>query len=232
MALLYLDENYPVFPDSYHALNDPDGLIAFGGNLLPTTLMDAYRKGIFPWYQDGDPIMWWSPSERCILRLEKFHVSKSLRKLIRKNIHTLTFNRAFSEVLRGCSAPRKNQEGGTWITNDMRKAYYRLHKLGFAHSVEVWSKGYLVGGLYGVAVNGIFSGESMFSKIPNASKLALYVLCRQLSLSSFALIDCQIQTNHLLQLGAEIISRDAFLNILSSREDLCIKWETPTEFVT
>ena len=131
--------------------------------------------------------------------------------------------------MKGCSAPRKNQEGGTWITNEMRKAYYKLHKLGFAHSVEVWSKGHLVGGLYGVAVNGVFSGESMFSKIPNASKLALYVLCRQLKLSSFALIDCQIQTNHLLQLGAEIISRDAFLNILSSREDLCIKWETPIE---
>ena len=231
MALLYLDKNYPVFPDSHHALNDPDGLIAFGGNLLPTTLMDAYRKGIFPWYQDGDPIMWWSPSVRCILRLEKFHVSKSLRKLIKKNVHTLTFNKAFSEVLKGCSAPRKNQEGGTWITNDMHEAYNRLHKLGFAHSVEVWSKGYLVGGLYGVAVNGIFSGESMFSKTPNASKLALYVLCRQLRLDSFALIDCQIQTNHLLRLGAEIVSRDVFLNILSSSEDLCVKWETPTKIV-
>ncbi|OUU37759.1 MAG: leucyl/phenylalanyl-tRNA--protein transferase [Cellvibrionales bacterium TMED49] len=231
MGLVYLDENDPIFPDSCNALNDPDGLLAFGGNLSPKTLLNAYKKGIFPWYQAGDPIMWWSPSTRCILRLDKFHVSKSLGKLIRKNNHTITVNKAFKEVLNSCSAPRDKQAGGTWITSQMHEAYYELHKLGYAHSLEVWSNSLLVGGLYGLAVNGIFSGESMFSKIPNASKLALYVLCRQLRLASFALIDCQIQTNHLLRLGAEVISRDAFLDILGSREELCLKWKAPLEII-
>ena len=227
MTLVYLDEHNPIFPDSCDAIDDPDGLLAFGGNLAPETLLDAYRKGIFPWYQDGDPIMWWSPSARCILRLDKFHVSKSLRRLIRKNIHSITFNRAFKEVLRGCSAPRDNQAGGTWITNDMYEAYSKLHTLGFAHSLEVWSNGFLVGGLYGVAVNRVFSGESMFSKTANASKLALYALCHQLRLANFTGIDCQMPTDHLLRLGAEVISRDTFLKILGSREDICLKWDTP-----
>ena len=158
--------------------------------------------------------MWWSPSTRCILRLDKFHVSKSLRRLIRKNIHSITFNRAFKEVLRGCSAPRDNQAGGTWITNDMYEAYSKLHTLGFAHSLEVWSNGFLVGGLYGVHIGGCFFGESMFSELSNTSKFCLLYLIAILKKNSFSILDSQFYNEHLIQFGAFEIKNKIYLEKL------------------
>jgi len=202
------------FPNPEDAAED--GLLAVGGDLSVKRLMHAYRSGIFPWFEDGQPILWWSPNPRMILFLEKFKVSKSLQKTIKKKIFNVTFNTCFSEVIKNCSQIKRNGQHGTWITSSMEEAYINLHQLGFATSVEVWIDEELVGGLYGVdlADKKIFCGESMFSKVSDASKVAFYNLVEILKLKNYQFIDCQMYTVHLESLGAEEIPRKDFLKAL------------------
>ena len=223
MKLTILNIDEIIFPNPELALQDPDGLLCLGGDLSSRRLIKAYSNGIFPWFSDGDPIMWWSPDPRAVLFLDKLHVSKSLSKCIRKNKFNVTWDKAFGDVISNCSkSPRKNQDG-TWITADMQEAYIRLHELGVAHSVESWKNGVLVGGLYGVAIGKVFFGESMFSLASNASKVALVFLVKKLLKDGFVMIDCQQETNHILSMGAEVIPRSKFLNILSKNtgSNLC-----------
>lgn len=209
--IFQLDLQSISFPDP--ALAEPDGLLAVGGDLSPDRLMKAYREGIFPWYDDSTPILWYSPHERFVLRPEGLKISKSMRKVIRSGHFAVTHNQAFDAVIAECATqPRRGQEG-TWITSDMQHAYRRLHALGHAHSVEVWSAEQLVGGLYGVSVGNVFCGESMFSKAANASKVALAVLCRS---GHYRFIDCQVYSDHLASLGATMISRAEYLEELIS----------------
>ncbi len=191
------------------ALTDPNGLLAVGGDLQPARLLLAYRHGIFPWYSEGEPILWWSPDPRAVLFPEHIRISRSLRKTLRQGRFRITRDRCFADVIRGCAAPRANQPG-TWITERMQKAYIRLHELGHAHSVECWKEGALAGGLYGVALDEVFFAESMFSRVRDASKVALVALCQQ----NYRLIDCQFLTEHLARLGAMAISRERFLALL------------------
>ncbi len=216
MPLTWLDprnDDQP-FPAPSRALTEPDGLLAAGGNLSPRRLLHAYRQGIFPWYSDGQPILWWSPNPRLVLFPEGINLSRSLRKTLRNGPFTVTADTAFETVIDACAAPRGPEEG-TWITPEMRRAYCRLHRLGHAHSIETWQHGQLVGGLYGVAVGRVFYGESMFSGASNASKVALAVLAIQLRRWHFAVIDCQVRTDHLLSLGAVDIPRETFLQLLN-----------------
>jgi leucyl/phenylalanyl-tRNA--protein transferase len=206
------DDDTP-FPDPATALEDPDGLLAAGGHLSTTRLLQAYRAGIFPWYSPGQPVLWWSPNPRAVLFPERIRVSRSLRKTLRKGVFSVTMDRCFEAVMRACAAPRRDQEG-TWITPDMLTAYARLHDLGFAHSVEVWQRSQLVGGLYGVALGRAFFGESMFSRISDGSKVALVHLVGQLRRWAFELIDCQVMSAHLTRLGAELVPRSEFLRLV------------------
>ena len=201
------------FPDVSTALRHPDGLLAIGGNLEPDTLLNAYRRGIFPWYSEGQPVLWWSPDPRCVLEPEQVKISRSLAKTLKKKKFKVTFNRAFADVVRGCAAPRAD-DTNTWITTDMASAYIKLHKLGHGFSAECWHNGVLAGGLYGVVIGRVFFGESMFSRITDASKVALVSLAQMLHKRRFRLIDCQVPSNHLLGLGANLIERDVFINIL------------------
>lgn len=215
MPLPWLDprnDDQP-FPAPNRALTEPNGLLAAGGSLNPRRLLQAYRQGIFPWYSSGQPILWWSPNPRLVLFPEGVNLSRSLRKTLRNGPFTVTADAAFGAVIDACAAPRAPGEG-TWITPDMRRAYCRLHQLGHAHSIETWRQGKLVGGLYGVAVGRVFYGESMFSGASNASKVALAALAAQLRRWDFALIDCQVRTDHLLRLGAVDIPRETFLQLL------------------
>ena len=196
------------FPDP--ALAEPDGLLAVGGDLSPERLVAAYAAGIFPWYSEGEPILWWSPDPRWVLRPEALHVSRSLQKRLRRGDLEVTCDRAFDDVMGACALPREGQRG-TWITRDMRKAYGRLHAMGVAHSVETWSAGELVGGLYGVSVGTTFFGESMFARVSDASKVAFARLVAMLKEWGFALVDCQVETEHLASLGATPMPRQAFL---------------------
>lgn len=198
------------FPDP--SLAEPDGLLAIGGDLRSERLIEAYRTGIFPWYNDETPILWYSPHDRFVLFPNELKVSKSLAKVIRSRRFSITHNRAFPEVISACAAQPRRGQVGTWITSDMQQAYISLHRLGHAHSVEVWYEGKLAGGLYGVAVGRVFCGESMFSRISDASKVALYWLCRS---ERYDLIDCQVYTNHLASLGARLIARKEYLRHLS-----------------
>lgn len=201
------------FPDVSLALEEPNGLLAIGGDLSPPRLLSAYRHGIFPWFNPGEPILWWSPNPRSVLFPEKIHISRSLRKTINKNLFTLTTDLAFDEVLQSCQAPRVTQQG-TWITAEMRIAYGKMHELGHAHSVECWQNNELVGGLYGVAIGRVFFGESMFSKVSNASKVALVFLADKLQQWNYQLIDCQVRSEHLDSLGAEDVPREQFCTML------------------
>ncbi|MFZ4440441.1 MAG: leucyl/phenylalanyl-tRNA--protein transferase [Syntrophales bacterium] len=194
------------------------GLLAVGGDLSPERLLAAYREGIFPWYSDGDPILWWSPDPRFILFPDELRVSRSMRQFLKKGFVRITFDLAFGEVIAACGRPRPGQDG-TWITTEMREAYSRLHELGFAHSVEVWQEQELVGGLYGVSLGHAFFGESMFSAIPNTSKAALITLVLHLKKLDFDLIDCQVETDHLAGLGARPIPRHDFCALL--KQSLC-----------
>ncbi|OED43461.1 leucyl/phenylalanyl-tRNA--protein transferase [Endozoicomonas sp. (ex Bugula neritina AB1)] len=212
-TITLLDDTHVVFPPVHQALYQPDGLLALGGNLEINTLLSAYRQGIFPWFSDDDPILWWSPAPRMVFEPGQLHRSRSLSKLIRKNPYNITFDHDFQGVIRACAEPRNNSEG-TWITADMQTAYINLHQAGHAHSVEVWDDDQLVGGIYGVAIGRIFFGESMFSRKSNTSKLAITALSEQLKVWQFALVDCQVHNPHLKSLGAKPISREEFLKTL------------------
>ncbi len=201
------------FPDISSALTDPDGLLAAGGDLSIARLIKAYQQGIFPWFDDDQPIMWWSPNPRCVLFPEKVHISKSLRKKLNKSLFTVTFDKDFERVIQHCADSRQATTG-TWITDDMQEAYIALHEQGTAHSVEVWVNNELVGGLYGLALGRCFFGESMFSTATDASKVAFVYLCNQLREWGYAIIDCQVENPHLFTLGAENIRRSEFQTIL------------------
>ncbi|MDH2917024.1 MAG: leucyl/phenylalanyl-tRNA--protein transferase [Gallionella sp.] len=198
------------FPPVSRALPQPNGLLAAGGDLSPQRLLEAYRHGIFPWFNSGDPILWWSPDPRMILIPSEFKLSHSLRKVIRKGAFEVHTDTAFEQVMCACAAPR-NGENGTWVTEEMIAAYCELHRLGYAHSVEVWIGDELIGGLYGVAIGKMFYGESMFSRRSDASKIALALLARQLERWGFGMIDCQMHTPHLASLGARAIPRAEFI---------------------
>lgn len=190
-----------------------DGLLAVGGELSPQRLLRAYGRGIFPWYGEGDPILWWSPDPRFVLFPAEFHAGGSLKKILRRGVFTLTFDRAFTEVVRFCALPRPNHEG-TWITPAMRDAYVALHRLGYAHSLETWEDGKLAGGIYGISLGRCFFAESMFHLADNASKVALAVLAETLRKRSFVFIDCQIPSPHLAGWGARPVSRRRYLELL------------------
>jgi leucyl/phenylalanyl-tRNA---protein transferase len=198
------------FPPVDQALDNPNGLLAAGGSLTPKRLIDAYRAGIFPWFNEGDPILWWSPDPRMVLRPSNLHVSHSLRKRLKKGAHFVTLDRAFGRVLDGCAAPRTG-DIGTWLSPAMRRAYTALHNNGLAHSVEVWMDGELAGGIYGVALGRMFFGESMFSRRTDASKIGIVVLAQQLERWHVPMIDCQLETAHLMSLGAEHMPRRQFI---------------------
>lgn len=191
------------------------GLLAVGGDLSPERLLFAYSLGIFPWYNEGEPILWWSPDPRCVLFPAELHVSNSLRKTLRSGRYRLSLNQAFDQVMQGCRNARK-QDGGTWITPEMLVAYHKLFLLGYAHSLECWEGEELVGGLYGLCLGRCFFGESMFSLRPDASKVALAGLVQTLKIAGFELIDCQQTTDHLLSLGAREITRKEFIKILEA----------------
>jgi len=222
------------FPNPENALSEPDGLLAVGGNLSPGRLLSAYRHGIFPWYSAGQPILWWSPDPRTVLFPERIKISRSLRKTLRKKIFTLSVDQCFEAVVQHCGEPRDGEDG-TWITQDMKVAYCRLHRLGYAHSVETWYRGELMGGLYGVAIGRVFYGESMFSRMSDASKVALVALAVQLKRWQFALIDCQMHTPHLLRMGAVDIPRSTFIKLLKRFCPLPVtsaEWCLDTELLT
>ena len=206
------------FPDVELALHEPDGLLAVGGALSEEWLLHAYRRGIFPWYGPGQPILWWAPDPRLVLSPGQLHVSHSLAKVIRKGCYSVTLDTAFPDVIAACAEPRPGQSG-TWITPEMCEAYVNLYKEGYAHSVECWYEGALAGGLYGIAIGRIFFGESMFARRSDASKVAFVALVRQLARWGFQLIDCQVHTGHLASLGATAISRQAFTAILDQECD-------------
>lgn len=205
------------FPSSGEALDDPPGLLAAGGDLSPARLVHAYRKGIFPWYSDGQPILWWTPDPRCVLDPTEFHFSRSLRKSAKKPFE-LRCNTCFSEVMRAC-AETGDRKHGTWIDANMLAAYQDLHRLGVAHSLELFFEGALVGGLYGLQLGGVFFGESMFSLQTDASKLALAALSIWSTASGIVLIDCQVENPHLLSLGAKLISRLDFERVLGQNTE-------------
>lgn len=202
------------FPDPALALREPDGLLAVGGDLSPARLLHAYRHGIFPWYDAELPILWWSPDPRAVFWPDRLHVSRSLRRRLNRGGFEIRFDTAFDRVLQECAAPRPGQ-AGTWINADMQAAYGWLHRLGHAHSAEMWQAGKLVGGIYGVAIGRVFFGESMFSGVTDASKIALASLARCLHAWGYALIDCQVHSEHLASLGSERIPRPQFLKLLA-----------------
>ncbi|MES9856754.1 MAG: leucyl/phenylalanyl-tRNA--protein transferase [Sedimenticola sp.] len=206
------DPNAP-FPPVSVAEREPNGLLAIGGDLSPERLLNAYRHGIFPWYSDDQPILWWSPDPRMVLFPEKIKISRSLRKSLKNRPFRVTFDHAFEPVIRACGDPRGDGQG-TWITEEMIEAYCLLNGLGYAHSVEVWLDDRLAGGLYGVAIGGVFFGESMFSRQSDASKVALAHLSKLISLRGYGMIDCQIHSAHLGSLGAEEIPRIEFSRLL------------------
>jgi leucyl/phenylalanyl-tRNA---protein transferase len=210
----WLDPDDP-FPPVENALKSPNGLLAAGADLSPERLLDAYSRGIFPWFSEEDPLLWWSPDPRMVLFVNEFHASRSLRRVLKSGRFQVTLDTAFAEVMEGCAEPRAD-DTGTWITGEMHAAYNRLAELGFAHSVEVWEDADLVGGLYGVAVGRMFFGESMFSRRTDASKVALATLARQLAHWGFPLVDCQMSTNHLASLGAREVPRAEFVRQVRS----------------
>jgi len=198
-------------------LASPEGLLAVGGDLRAERLLSAYRHGVFPWYSKGQPILWWSPDPRAVFFPSELKVSRSLRKTLRSDKFTVTLDARFREVMQACAAPRtQSPDGGTWITREMLEAYCLLHEQGYAHSVEVWANGELTGGLYGVALGGIFFGESMFSRASDASKVALVYLVRQIEAWGFSIVDCQMPTAHLFSLGAREIRRKEFMQQLDT----------------
>ena len=208
IPILASDPESP-FPPTEQALDNPRGLLAAGGDLSAARLVNAYHHGIFPWYSDDQPILWWSPAPRCVLYPQAVHVSRRLRRRYNQGRFTLTADRAFASVIEACAGPRRDHDG-TWITDEMRSAYIHLHELGIAHSVEVWLDDKLAGGIYGLALGRVYFGESMFSRHQDASKIALVALCRQLQQWGFTLLDCQLSNPHLMSMGAKEIPREEF----------------------
>lgn len=209
------EDSAPYFPNTTLAQEEPNGLLAAGGLLSPAWLVAAYKRGIFPWFDDESPILWWSPAPRMILQAESFHRGKSLRKLMRKSTYRLSCNLAFEEVIYQCAQSRED-DAGTWITEEMEQAYIRLNANGISHSVECWDEsGELIGGLYGLLINRVFYGESMFSRKNNASKLAFAYFAQYLFESGIKLIDCQMHSDHMAQFGAEEVERDEFEKLLA-----------------
>ena len=196
---------------------NPDGILAIGGDLSPERLLLAYKSGIFPWFEEGEPIFWWSPNKRMVLFLDELVVSKSMRNILNRNIFKVTFNQNFREVITNCQNMERDGQNGTWITKDMTEAYCKLHELGIAKSVEVWQNQELVGGLYGIDLGHIFCGESMFSKVSNASKVAFIALVNQLKKGSYKVLDCQVYNEHLESLGCREIDRTDFMELLKSK---------------
>ena len=226
--IVQLDPNNLDFPPTEQALDEPNGLLAFGGDLSPERLIAAYRRGIFPWYDASQPILWWTPSPRMVLFPERVHISRSLQKRFKRNEFTLRYDRQFEKVMQLCATvPRAGQQG-TWITPEMLAAYSTLHQRGVAHSVEVYRQGELVGGLYGLAIGRVFFGESMFSLCSDASKIAMVSLARRLQQWGFSLIDCQVSSPHLFTMGAEEITREQFNQLLAEAIDspLTYNWST------
>ena len=216
-----------VFPAVERALREPKGLLCAGGDLSAERLLAAYRQGIFPWFSAGDPILWWSPDPRMVLFPEEFRIARSLRRTLRSRRFEVRLDSAFAEVIRACAETPRAGQPGTWITREMQDAYCRLFELGFAHSVESWEDGRLVGGLYGIAIGRMYYGESMFSRVSNASKVAAAHLARFLTAKGFGMIDCQMHTAHLASLGAREIPRAEFLRrlrVLTAADVLPARW--------
>ncbi|WP_448555431.1 leucyl/phenylalanyl-tRNA--protein transferase [Thalassotalea montiporae] len=226
-SISFIHPNSLAFPPLDTALTEPNGLLAVGGDLTPQRLVQAYSEGIFPWFSDGEPIMWWSPNPRAIIPTSDIRINRTLRKFLNKTPYQVSFNRAFDQVIELCAdAPFRQDE--TWILPEMISGYRQLHLLGHAHSVEVWEQEKLVGGLYGVAINGFFSGESMFYKAPNASKVALVVLAKALEVCGVKFIDCQITNPFLEDMGCIEVSRDEFIQ----QQQAMLHLSLPSEFWT
>jgi leucyl/phenylalanyl-tRNA--protein transferase len=209
-SLVWLEDNNYEFPPVEQALTEPGGLLAAGGSLTPEILLKAYRNGIFPWYSQGQPVLWWSPDPRCVLFPEKLKISRSLRKKLNRKPFIIKQDTAFRTVMLSCAEPRKDSDG-TWITREMLQAYSHMHELGYAHSIECWQDNELAGGLYGMSLGDVFFGESMFSKKPDASKVALEYLCNSIRPK---IIDVQVYSEHMGRMGAEMIPRAKFIEYL------------------
>jgi len=212
-TIIWLNDDPSLFPKHENAFEEPNGLLAAGGDLTPQRLLNAYSLGIFPWYNPGEPILWWSPDPRSVVIPKEFEPSRSLRKSIKKMNLSVTSDTCFTRIMQECAKPREDQ-AGTWINPEMISSYTELHKSGYAHSIECWQGNELVGGLYGISIGRAFFGESMFSRVSNASKIAFASLCRYLSDQNFEIIDCQVHNPHLANLGAREIPRHEFLSIL------------------
>ncbi len=224
LELTWLDETDLTFPPVEKALDDPNGLLAAGGDLSPERLITAYRQGIFPWFEEGQPPLWWSPTPRMVLFPEELHIPRSLAKTLRREDYKVTCDKAFEGVIKACAAPR-NDDSGTWITEEMIEAYCHLHEIGIAHSVEAWQGDELVGGFYGIQLDRAFFGESMFAKRPDASKVAFVKGVQLLQAQGCHIIDCQVTTDHLSRFGAREISRGQFSDLLID----CIQELSPSQ---
>ena len=222
--IIWLEDNNFKFPDTCTALTEPDGLLAASERLTPDLVIEAYKNGIFPWYSEDQPVLWWSPNPRCILFPDKLHISRSFKRTLNNNPFEVKTNTAFREVMLACAKPRKNdintENSGTWITDAMLTAYCQLHDAGIAHSIECWHDEKLVGGMYGLVLSDIFFGESMFSQMKDASKVAMHHLCT--SIKPF-LVDAQVYSEHLATLGAEEIDRDEFIQYINERSNHRLK---------
>ena len=212
MSIFLLNHNRCTFPHPY--LADKDGFLALGGDLSPDRLLSAYKAGIFPWYSEDTPILWFSPHPRLVLYPKKLKVSKSMHQLIKRQAFEITIDTSFQKVIEACAIQKRRNQSGTWITEDLKQAFLKLHELGYAHSVEVWENDVLVGGLYGLAIGKVFYGESMFANKSNTSKFGFISLVKLLEQKSFKLIDCQQDTPHLRTFGAELLTKEAFLDVL------------------
>ncbi len=211
---MYLISDTLYFPPVYEASSE--GILAVGGDLSPGRLLLAYRSGIFPWFNPGEPILWWAPKSRMVLYFDELAVSKSMRNILNRNTFTVTFNQNFREVISNCSTIKREGQRGTWISQEMREAYCKLNEMGIAKSVEVWQNNELVGGLYGIDLGDVFCGESMFSKVSNASKIAFISLAQHLKKENYKILDCQVYNEHLDSLGCREIDRDDFMKLLNS----------------
>jgi len=211
LRIPWLEQTGYRFPDVETAMSEPDGLLAASQCLYPALIIDAYQHGIFPWYSDEQPVLWWSPDPRCVIFPDNFHISRRFRRTLNQQVFTVKTNTAFRQVMLACAAPRKN-EAGSWITGEMLENYCQLHKMGIAHSIECWHREKLVGGLYGLKIGDVFFGESMFSRMKDASKVAMHYICTQIKP---VLLDAQVQSDHLMRMGAEVIPRPVFIHLLN-----------------